>query len=65
MERKVPETQNGSTGSWDVLAEILRQGARDMPAKAIENEVAEYTGELLSNVVDGVFLSVGSMGNVQ
>jgi len=42
MERKVPETQNGSTGSRDVLTEIPRQGARDMPAKAIENEVAEY-----------------------
>jgi len=43
MEGTVAETQNGSTGSRDVLTEILRQGARDMLAKAIENEVAEYT----------------------
>ena len=42
MKRKVPETQNVSTGSRDVLTEILREGARDMLAEAIENEVAEY-----------------------
>jgi len=42
MKRKVPETQNASTGSRDVLTEILREGARDMLAEAIESEVAEY-----------------------
>lgn len=31
-----------SIGSKDVLNEILRQGAQQMLAQAIENEVAEY-----------------------
>jgi hypothetical protein len=33
-----------SIGSRDALNEILRQGAQQMLAQAIENEVAEYLG---------------------
>ena len=33
-----------SIGSRDALTEILREGAQQMLASAIENEVAEYLG---------------------
>lgn len=42
MEQSTAEGHNLSIGSRDILTEILRQGAEDLLAMAIEDEVAEY-----------------------
>ena len=42
MEQCTIQNEHVSIGSRDVLTEILRQGAQEMLAQAIENEVAEY-----------------------
>jgi putative transposase len=44
MEQSTPQTECLSMKPWDVLSDILRQGAQQMLAAAIENEVAEYIG---------------------
>jgi len=45
MEKDTTDTQVMSMTSRDVLSDILRQGAQQMLAKAVENEVGEYIGE--------------------
>jgi putative transposase len=42
MEQSTPKTECLSIRPRDVLTDILRQGAQEMLAAAIENEVAEY-----------------------
>jgi putative transposase len=42
MEQGTPKTECVSIRPRDVLSDILRQGAQEMLASAIENEVAEY-----------------------
>ncbi len=42
MEQGTPKTECLSIRPRDVLSDILRQGAQEMLATAIENEVAEY-----------------------
>jgi len=42
MKHCTIQNEHVSIGSRDVLTEILRQGAQEMLAQAIENEVAEY-----------------------
>ena len=42
MEQCTIQNEPMSIGSRDVLTEILRHGAQEMLAQAIENEVAEY-----------------------
>ncbi len=42
MEQSTAEGHNLSIGSRDVLTDVLRRGAEDLLAMAIENEVAEY-----------------------
>ncbi len=42
MEQDTPKTECLSIRPRDVLTDILRQGAQEMLATAIENEVAEY-----------------------
>ena len=42
MEQCTIQSEHVSIGSRDVLTEILRHGAQEMLAQAIENEVAEY-----------------------
>jgi transposase-like protein len=42
MEQSTPKTECLSIRPRDVLSDILRQGAQEMLAAAIENEVAEY-----------------------
>jgi putative transposase len=42
MEQSTPQTECLSIRPRDVLTDILRQGAQEMLAAAIENEVAEY-----------------------
>ena len=42
MEQDTTKSSHLSMGSRDVLTEILRHGAQEMLATAIENEVAEY-----------------------
>lgn len=42
MKKDTTKTDHLSTAYRDVLADILRQGAQNMLATAIENEVAEY-----------------------
>jgi putative transposase len=42
MEQCTIHSEHVSMSSRDVLTEILRRGAQDMLAEAIENEVAEY-----------------------
>src|SRR4030042_1436957 len=42
MEQSTAEGHNLSIGSRDILTEILRRGAEELLAMAIENEVAEY-----------------------
>jgi putative transposase len=42
MKQDTAEGRNLSIGSRDILTDILRQGAQEMLAEAIENEVAEY-----------------------
>jgi len=44
MEQSTPQTECLSMKARDVLSDILRQGAQQMLAAAIENEVAEYIG---------------------
>jgi putative transposase len=44
MEQSTPQTECLSMKPRDVLSDILRQGAQQMLAAAIENEVAEYIG---------------------
>jgi putative transposase len=44
MEQGTPQTECLSMKPRDVLSDILRQGAQQMLAAAIENEVAEYIG---------------------
>jgi putative transposase len=45
MPDRTLSTDIMSIGSKDALTEILRQGAQQMLARAIENEVAEYLGQ--------------------
>jgi putative transposase len=45
MEKDTTDTQVMSMTSRDVLTDILRQGAQQMLAMAVENEVGEYIGE--------------------
>lgn len=45
MEKDTTNTQVMSMTSRDVLSDILRQGAQQMLAMAIENEVGEYISE--------------------
>jgi len=45
MEKDTTDTQVMSMTSRDVLSDILRQGAQQMLAMAVENEVGEYIGE--------------------
>jgi putative transposase len=45
MEKDTTNTQVMSMTSRDVLSDILRQGAQQMLAMAIENEVGEYIGQ--------------------
>jgi putative transposase len=45
MKDDTRSTHIVSIGSQDVLTEILKEGARDMLASAIENEVAEYIAQ--------------------
>jgi transposase-like protein len=42
MKEGIAEDHNLSIGSRDILTDILRRGAEQMLARAIENEVAEY-----------------------
>jgi hypothetical protein len=42
MEQSTPKTECLSIRARDALSDILRQGAQEMLAAAIENEVAEY-----------------------
>lgn len=42
MEQSTAGSHNLSIGSRDILTDILRRGAEEMLAMAIENEVAEY-----------------------
>ena len=44
MEQSTATTECLSMQPRDVLSDILRQGAQQMLATAIENEVAEYLG---------------------
>jgi putative transposase len=44
MQQSTPQTECLSMKPRDVLSDILRQGAQQMLAAAIENEVAEYIG---------------------
>jgi len=44
MPDRTVSTDIVSIGSKDALTEILRQGAQQMLARAIENEVVEYLG---------------------
>ena len=45
MQKNTTNTQVMSMTSRDVLTDILRQGAREMLATAIENEVAQYIAD--------------------
>jgi transposase-like protein len=45
MEKDTTDTQVMSMTSRDILSDILRQGAQQMLAMAVENEVGEYIGE--------------------
>jgi putative transposase len=45
MKDNTTSTHIVSIGSQDVLTEILKEGAREMLASAIENEVAEYIAQ--------------------
>jgi transposase-like protein len=45
MEKDTTDTQVMSMTSRDVLSDILRQGAQQMLAMAVENEVGEYIGQ--------------------
>lgn len=45
MEQNTVTQEHLSIGSRDVLTEILRQGAQDLLAAAIENEVQEYLAQ--------------------
>ena len=45
MKDDTTSTNIVSIGSQDVLTEILKEGAREMLASAIENEVAEYISQ--------------------
>ena len=45
MKKDKTQTQIMSMTSRDVLTDILRQGAREMLATAIENEVAQYIAD--------------------
>jgi len=45
MEKDTTNSQVMSMTSRDVLSDILRQGAQQMLAMAVENEVGEYIGE--------------------
>lgn len=45
MEKDTTDTQVMSMTSRDVLSDILRQGAQQMLAMAVENEVGQYIGE--------------------
>jgi putative transposase len=51
-EQSTPQTECLSIRPRDVLTDILRQGAQEMLATAIENEVAEYL-ERHASVRDG------------
>ncbi len=42
MKQDTTECHNLSIGCRDILTDILRQGAQEMLAEAIKNEVAEY-----------------------
>jgi len=44
MDTDTANTEYVSITSRDALSDILRQGAQQMLATAIENEVAEYVG---------------------
>jgi hypothetical protein len=52
MEQCTIQNEHVSIGSRNVLTEILRQGAQEMLAQAIENEIAEYI-ETHANKEDG------------
>lgn len=45
MKKDTTETQVMSMTSRDVLTDILRQGAKEMLATAVENEVAQYIAD--------------------
>ena len=45
MKKDTTQTHIMSMTSRDVLTDILRQGAREMLATAIENEVAQYIAD--------------------
>ena len=45
MEKNTTKTQVMSMTSRDVLTDILRQGAQEMLATAVENEVAQYIAD--------------------
>ena len=45
MQKNTTNTQVMSMTSRDVLTDILRQGAREMLATAIESEVAQYIAD--------------------
>ena len=49
MKDDTTNTHIVSIGSQDVLSEILKEGAREMLASAIENEVAEYIAQYADN----------------
>jgi hypothetical protein len=48
MDKNIANTEYVSITSRDVLGDILRRGAQQMPARAIENEVAEYAQAVIT-----------------
>ena len=45
MKKDTKQNEHLSTSSRDVLTDILRQGAQEMLATAIESEVAQYIAD--------------------
>ena len=47
MKQDTTERHNLSIGCRDILTDILRQGAQEMLAEAIKNEVVEYVARVI------------------
>jgi len=45
MKKTTTNTQSVSMTSRDVLTEILRKGAQDMLAEAVQKEIAQYVNQ--------------------
>ena len=55
MQQSTPQTECLSMKPRDVLSDILRQGAQQMLAAAIENEVAEYLAYSGGNIKEKLY----------